>query len=65
MEMIRDSIKFILKVIALIVVLLAGYAQKNQSNTPTEKGAVDLIMNNSVDKIETFQKVKSSKILSV
>ncbi len=45
MKTFRDSMRFMIKVTALVLVLAVGYVQKNQSNSPAKKGAVDLIMN--------------------
>ena len=60
-----DSIKFITKVVALVIVLIAGYAKKTQSNSPAKKGAVDLIRDQNVEHGGTLQHVESSKEISV
>ncbi len=45
----RDSVKFIGKIMCLVVLLVAGYSKKNQSDTPANNGAVDLIIENDFD----------------
>ncbi len=45
----RDSVKFIGKILCLLILLVAGYIRNNQSNSPANKGAVDLIIENDLN----------------
>ena len=65
MKISRDSIKFLTKILALVAILLAGYAKNNQIKSPAQKGAVDLIITNDKDQKVPDQKIKIAKNQSV
>ncbi len=61
----RDSIKFLTKIVALAIIILAGYAEKNQTSSPAQKGAVDLIITNDGNQKSPLNKVQRIKNQSV
>ncbi|MDN5212489.1 hypothetical protein QQ020_10550 [Fulvivirgaceae bacterium BMA12] len=65
MKINRDSVKFLTKIVALAIIILAGYAEKNQTSSPAQKGAVDLIITNDGHQKPPFKKVQRIKNQSV
>ena len=61
MKISRDSVKFLTKIVALAVVLAAGYAKKSQNVSPANKGAVDLIITTDGDQKTPDKKIRTVK----
>ena len=65
MKINRGSVKFLTKILALATLILAGYLNDNRSNSPAQKGAVDLIIIDNGDQKQPDKKVDITKNPSV